>query len=97
MYWTDRNQAQAELILSHYRLEKGGEGSKGGHVIGHTRSGKAIYSDGGGHENYSRYDHMDAAKEHEKQSIAHDKNNNKEKAEHHNKQSNKHYVMVDEE
>ena len=44
-------------------LEKGGEGSKGGKIIGHTRSGKPIY-DKGGHENYKEFnkeDHKDAS------------------------------------
>lgn len=39
-------------------LEKGGEGSKGGKIIGHTRSGKAIY-DKIGHASYSNFDHKD--------------------------------------
>lgn len=44
-------KAQADKILSCYNnvgedeLEKGGEGSKGGKVIGHTKSGKAIYEE----------------------------------------------------
>lgn len=47
-----------------------GEGSRGGHVIGHTRSGKAIYASGdhanpdwGGqdyHKDWSDNDHIDA-------------------------------------
>lgn len=58
-------------------LEKGGEGSKGGRVIGHTKSGKAIYlhendSDStsagsihaGKFKGWSKEDHMDAMKAH---------------------------------
>lgn len=47
-------------------LEKGGEGSKGGHVIGHTRSGKPIYDkySHGGHKNFTKEDHWDAQDAH---------------------------------
>lgn len=53
-----------------------GEGSRGGHVIGHTKSGKPVYrgtinqKDGktfpAGHEEYSKQDHLDAAEAHQK-------------------------------
>ena len=45
-------------------LEKGGEGSKGGKVIGHTKSGKPIY-DTANHSEYQKFtskDHIDAAR-----------------------------------
>ena len=44
-------------------LIKGGEGSKGGHVIGHTRTGKAIYNDSRheSHDDFTGKDHADAA------------------------------------
>lgn len=50
-------------------LEKGGEGSRGGKVIGHTASGKAIYqkSDAapkGHYDSFTSQDHFDAAKVH---------------------------------
>jgi hypothetical protein len=49
-------------------LEKGGEGSKGGMVIGHTQSGKAVYQKhSANHESYSDFsskDHKDASKLH---------------------------------
>src|SRR5688572_20302865 len=41
-----------------------GEGSRGGKVIGHTASGKPIYSSGGiktGHEGWSHTDHHEAS------------------------------------
>lgn len=45
-----------------------GEGSRGGHVIGHTKSGKAVYSaKGASHLDYSKFssqDHEDAAQHH---------------------------------
>lgn len=49
-------------------LEKGtgGEGSHGGHVIGHTRSGKPIYesSHNPSHQNFKAQDHRDAMNHH---------------------------------
>jgi hypothetical protein len=44
-------------------LEKGGEGSKGGKIIGHTKSGKPIYENANHpeHANFTRRDHSDAA------------------------------------
>lgn len=45
-------------------VSKGGEGSKGGKIIGHTRSGKPVYATrGAGHSSYKNfdpYDHDDA-------------------------------------
>jgi len=53
---------------SDYDLTKGGEGSKGGKVIGHTKSGKPIYENRtAGHDSYkdfSKQDHKDAADAH---------------------------------
>ncbi len=48
-------------------IEKGGEGSRGGKVIGHTKSGKAIYenSDHESHKNFHENDHFDAYQIHE--------------------------------
>lgn len=48
-------------------LEKGGEGNKGGKVIGHTKSGKPIYEDRGheSHKKFTSKDHKDAAAIHE--------------------------------
>lgn len=59
------------------RLEKshGGEGSRGGHVIGHTKSGKAIYSDKNEDHNdykdFSKEDHADASDAHAKELKKH--------------------------
>jgi hypothetical protein len=43
-------------------IEKGGEGSKGGKIIGHTKSGKAIYDKFShkGHKEFTHHDHADA-------------------------------------
>jgi len=65
----DIQKAQAARILSCYNetpetlLEKGGEGSKGGKIIGHTRSGKPIYDTYGhsAHRDFTAQDHKDAS------------------------------------
>lgn len=46
-------------------IEKGGEGSRGGKVIGHTKSGKAIYDSASHpeHSSFSKEDHNDAIEE----------------------------------
>lgn len=51
---------------SGWDLQKGGEGSKGGKVIGHTKSGKAIYDkhDHPAHKGFTKQDHADAARVH---------------------------------
>lgn len=48
------------------KLLKGGEGSRGGKIIGHTRSGKPIYSKAKNknHDSFTYEDHRDAAKLH---------------------------------
>lgn len=45
-----------------------GEGSKGGHIIGHTKSGKPIYDSAfhSDHSNFTEQDHRDAASAHNK-------------------------------
>jgi len=50
-----------------------GEGSKGGHIIGHTKSGKPIYKNKASHEykNFSIEDHKDAQRTHEEQYVEH--------------------------
>lgn len=47
-------------------IEKGGEGSRGGKVIGHTESGKPIYEnhDHPAHKNFTSNDHTDAVYAH---------------------------------
>lgn len=66
--------ASASQVLKNY-LAKAGEGSRGGHVIGHTKSGRPIYETTGSgrsssfHEDskgYTRNDHRDAAALHRK-------------------------------
>lgn len=47
---TDFNKLRGLQILSCYKegdsIIKGGEGSRGGHIIGHTKSGEPIYASG---------------------------------------------------
>jgi hypothetical protein len=49
-------------------IEKGGEGSKGGKVIGHTKSGKPIYENHNhpSHKEFNSQDDKDAAEAHNK-------------------------------
>lgn len=72
-------------------IEKGGEGSRGGKVIGHTKSGKPIYHhETYSNENYSDYskeDHADAAKVHDEKAQHHFKNKEQVLAQHHGSQS----------
>jgi len=66
------NKGNASRILACYsnadELLKGGEGSKGGKVIGHTKSGKPIYERSkevmSKYSDFSKEDHQDAQKEH---------------------------------
>lgn len=72
----DFQRVQREKILKSYgigtEIEKGGEGSKGGKVIGHTKSGKPIYENSIGTSAHFTPEehgeamsaHMKAAKEH---------------------------------
>lgn len=57
-----RYTVDKSLNIERTELEKGGEGSRGGKVIGHTRSGKAIYyyADHEGHKDFTDEDHYDA-------------------------------------
>lgn len=56
------------------RMHKGGEGSKGGKVIGHTKSGKPIYDTFSheGHKSFTKKDHMEASLAHSKANQAKD-------------------------
>jgi hypothetical protein len=49
-----------------------GEGSRGGKVVGHTRSGKPIYASGARTASYSEDDHLDAARLHLQKHEHHD-------------------------
>ena len=53
----------------------GGEGSRGGKVIGHTGSGKPIYQSHGhpSHKDFSKQEHGEAAKKHDELSTKYEK------------------------
>ncbi len=79
---------QQEKVLSVEELIEKGEGSKGGKVIGHTKSGKAIYLptkdshlSQTAHKSYDKQDHLDAAALHKK------------KAEHHSGKEDEEFYM----
>lgn len=63
-----------------------GEGSRGGKVIGHTRSGKPIY-DSREHNNHLEgvHDHNDASRAHDEQTLK-----DPSRADHHRKQAEIH-------
>ena len=67
-------EAYALLGLELLELSKaGGEGSRGGRVIGHTKSGKPIYQDKQpkDYKNFSAQDHLDAYHAHREQQEHH--------------------------
>jgi len=72
-------------------IEKAGEGSKGGTVIGHTKSGKAIYAtQNAKHEKtYNSADHKDAAYAHLDESTKHAKTD-EDKASRHSDEYDRH-------
>lgn len=55
-------------------LEKSGEGSKGGKVIGHTKSGKPVYENkhADHYKDFTREDHTDAKKLHRNEAKEHE-------------------------
>lgn len=73
-----REAQRAHLMKSYTNwgndIEKGGEGSRGGKIIGHTKSGKPIYESVGGsvkkfnkdHSHFSSEDHRESADLHKK-------------------------------
>ena len=79
---TDAQVLRAEELMK-------SEGAKGGHVIGHTKSGKPIYGDkkAGEHKGFVRQDYKDAAKFHSDAARVH-----KEKAEEHDREAIKHGI-----
>jgi hypothetical protein len=57
-------RAEDESMNHNLRISKAGPGSRGGKIIGSTKSGKPIYQHGGGTEGYHGVDHADAAEAH---------------------------------
>lgn len=75
--------------------KSGGEGSRGGKVIGHTKSGKPIYDtfEHEGHKSFDKYDHSDAVKLHMKLMS---KNDNKRGYQDLNNKKDKTYINHEE-
>jgi hypothetical protein len=78
----------------HNQIEKGGEGSRGGHIIGRTKSGKPIYETANhpGHKDFNTSEHYEAAKLHnqlKKDAPEHEMDK-------HNKESEKHTDLAEE-
>ena len=67
-------QQQNEKLLKSYGidLEKSGEGSRGGKVIGHTKSGKPIYDtyQHKSHKGFTKEDHEDARNLHYNKAVS---------------------------
>lgn len=64
----ERHKLQKGLNKSMKKsAERGGEGSRGGKVVGHTRGGKPIYDHAhhDDHSKFSKEDHMDARRAHQ--------------------------------
>jgi len=71
----ERRQSISNNIFNSFNqdtIEKGGEGSKGGKVIGHTKSGKPIYESGRAkdYKDFTGQDHYDAAKFHKEKVLS---------------------------
>lgn len=96
------NAERAANILKAFTPDfaKGGEGSKGGHVIGHTKSGKTIYGDKhASHAHYKDFtdqEHHEASQAHYKEVMEHWKNKNREGQDKHNNLSGEHYEKTEE-
>lgn len=64
---TDRSEAlRFALLEAGIEIQKSGEGSRGGKVIGHTKSGKPVYekSQNLSYNSFTKQDHLDAAEHH---------------------------------
>lgn len=73
-------------------LEKGGEGSRGGKVIGHTKSGKPVYKDKkSGNKTWGLQDHADAHRLHLTKKFDAQDAGNKEAADTHSEMGRHHY------
>ena len=70
-----RQNLVKSLYSSYNSIEKGGEGSRGGKVIGHTKSGKAIYENSQHtSKDFTAEDHSDAMSAHMKAAKEHSDN-----------------------
>lgn len=78
------------IIKSHVS----GEGSRGGKIIGHTRSGKPVYDthDHSSHSNFSAHEHMDAARHHEMKATEFNMLGKWDQRNNHHNQMNRHKI-----
>ena len=62
----DRVDAIRKSFDNENDIKKGGEGSRGGKIIGHTKSGKPIYENKKAHtyKDFTEQDHRDASETH---------------------------------
>lgn len=68
----DQKALLAEVLEDMAKAAKTGEGSRGGKIIGHTKSGKPIYGEGNhGAKGWSADDHMDAYHAHTEEGMKH--------------------------
>ena len=79
-----KQEEQRRRILKSFntnQLEKGGEGSRGGKIIGHTKSGKPIYENSQHtSKDFTAEDHSDATSAHQRAAKEHsDKSSEKQK------------------
>lgn len=61
-----KEEIEKSFVDKKIDIIKGGEGSRGGQIIGHTRSGKPVYANRESHSyaDFSKQDHEDAATHH---------------------------------
>lgn len=71
-----------EIRYMRPRMDAGGEGTRGGKIIGHTSSGKPIYGSHGhpSHGGFTKDDHFQAAKKHEELVDKHNKDEDRHAA-----------------
>lgn len=85
---------QSRMGVKTFFEKAGGEGSRGGKVIGHTKSGKPIY-DSANHPNHSNFtaaDHFDAYSVHNKKADVAEAAGNEDLERYHVRQKFAHFV-----
>jgi len=86
----DFNLKKGESILRGFMiLEKGGEGSRGGKIIGHTKSGKPVYEthNAMAEKKYTSKDHYDASYAH----LDYNEKTEGKRNEHHTSEFDRHH------
>jgi len=82
-----------DMIIKALSEAKSGEGSRGGKVIGHTKSGKPIYASQNAklEKSYNAEDHKDAAYAHLDRATEHYKNGHETQGNVHNSEFDRHF------